>query len=296
MTASPHADAIEVDEAVRAVTTRPAPYPAPALSMPRRGSVAPRLRLRYLLPPAVFVLVLLGAWELYVDLGGADPLILPPPHAIARSLYVDRALLWSNLLATAEEVLLGFMLALVVAFTLAVMIHFSPTLRRALYPLLIASQTVPIPIVAPVLVLWLGFGLLPKLLIVALVVFFPVVVNLLAGLEGADPGLLKLMRTFDASPLRTFREVELPGALPDLFTGAKLAAVFAPIAAVFAEGAGASKGLGFLFTVSLPQLLMARAYACVVVLSVFAIALFGLLTAAERIALPWAHPKIGERG
>jgi putative hydroxymethylpyrimidine transport system permease protein len=240
------------------------------------------------------VIALLGIWELYVDLGGADPLILPAPHAVAQSLYDDRSLLWSNFLVTAQEVVLGIVLAAVAGLALAVVIHLSPTLRRALYPLLVASQTLPIPIVAPVLVLWLGFGILPKLVVIALVSFFSIVVTASAGFAAVDPDLLKLMRTFDSPRLQTFRRVELPAALPSVFTGAKIAVAVAVIGAVFAEQAGANSGLGYLFEQSIPQLLTARAYAAVVILSAFAIALFGLLTVAERVALPWAHQPIGE--
>jgi len=240
------------------------------------------------------LLVLLGVWELYVDTGGADPLILPAPHAIAQSLYDDRALLWSNFLVTAEEVLLGILVAAVAALVIASAMHFFITLRRASYPLLIASQTVPIPMLAPVLVLWLGFGLLPKLVVVALVSFFSIVVTTMAGFAAVDPELLKLMRTFDASRLRTFWSVELPSALPSVFTGAKIAVIVAVIGAVFAEWSGANAGLGYLFEQSIPQLLTARAYASVVVLSVFAMALFALLTLAERLSLPWAYQPTGD--
>ena len=243
----------------------------------------------------LLLLVLLGAWELYVDLGGADPLILPAPHAIAQSLYTDRSLLWSNFLVTAEEVLLGIAVAAVAGLAFAIAIHLSQTLRRAVYPLLVASQTLPVPIIAPVLVLWLGFGILPKLLVIALVSFFSIVVTTSAGFAAVDPDLIKLMRTFDASRLRTFRHVELPSALPGLFTGAKIAVTVAVIGAVLAEQAGANSGLGYLFEQSIPQLLTARAYAAVVILSVFAIALFALLTLAERLALPWAYEPTGER-
>jgi ABC-type nitrate/sulfonate/bicarbonate transport system permease component len=251
-------------------------------------------RARTIILPVLVVAALIGVWELYVDLGGANPLILPAPHAIASSLYDDRALLWSNFLVTAEEVVLGIGAAVAAGFALSVAVHFSRTLRRALYPLAVASQTIPIPIIAPVLVLWLGFGLAPKLVVIAIVSFFPVLVTTLAALDAVDPELRKLMRTFDASRGRVFREIELPAALPGLFTGARIAAVVAMIAAVFAEWSGASSGLGYLFDVSLPQLLMARAYACVVVLSAFAIAVFALLTAAERVVLPWAHQPNGE--
>jgi putative hydroxymethylpyrimidine transport system permease protein len=243
----------------------------------------------------LLLLVLLGAWELYVDLGGADPLILPAPHAIGQSLYTDRSLLWSNFLVTAEEVLLGIVVAAVAGLGFAIAIHLSQTLRRAVYPLLVASQTLPVPIIAPVLVLWLGFGILPKLLVIALVSFFSIVVTTSAGFAAVDPDLIKLMRTFDASRLTTFRHVELPAALPALFTGAKIAVTVAVIGAVLAEQAGANSGLGYLFEQSIPQLLTARAYAAVVILSVFAIALFALLTLAERLTLPWAYEPTGER-
>ena len=233
---------------------------------------------------------LLGAWEVYVDLGGADPLILPAPHQVASALYTDRSLLWSNFLVTAQEVLLGIVVAAVAGFAFSVALHFSKRmLRPAVYPLLVASQTIPIPMVAPLLVLWLGFGILPKLVVIALVSFFSIVVTTLAGLAAVDPDLIKLMRTFDASRARIFRHVELPAALPGLFTGAKIAVAVAVIGAVFAEQAGSNSGLGYLFQESLPQLLTARAFAAVVILSVFAITLFALLTLAERIALPWAY-------
>lgn len=248
---------------------------------------------RRYLPPILLLAALIGLWELYVDLGGADPLILPAPHAVAKALYVDRGLLWSNFLVTAQEVLLGILVAAIAGFVLAIAIHFSATARRALYPLLIGSQAVPIPMIAPLLVLWLGFGIAPKLVVIGLVAFFPIVVTTFAGLAAVDPDLLKLMQTFDAPRGRTFTHVELPSALPGVLTGAKIAVVVAVIGAVFAEWAGASSGLGYLFLQAEPQLLIPRAYAAVVILCAFAIALFGVLTLAERLALPWAYQPRG---
>jgi putative hydroxymethylpyrimidine transport system permease protein len=242
----------------------------------------------------VLVLVFLGIWELYVDLGGASPLILPAPHAIAQSLFDDRGLLWSNFLVTAQEVVLGIAVAAVAALLLASVMHFFLTLRRALYPLLIASQTVPIPMLAPVFILWLGFGILPKLVVIALVSFFSIVVTTLAAFATVDPDLIKLMRTLDMPRRRVFFSVELPSALPGVFTGTKIAVIVAVIGAVFAEEAGSNSGLGYLFEQSIPQLLTARAYASVVVLSLFAIALFAILTVAERLTVPWAYQPIGD--
>jgi putative hydroxymethylpyrimidine transport system permease protein len=244
--------------------------------------------------PAVLLLALFGVWEVYVDLGGVDPDILPPPHAVASALYTDRGLLWSNFLVTAREVLLGLLVTAVLGLALSVALHFSPTLRRAFYPLLVASQAIPFPVLAPILLVWLGFGILPKIIVVALVSFFSIVVATLAGFAAVDPQLLKLMRTFDASRMRIFRHVELPAALPGLFTGAKIAVAVSVIGAVFAEYNGSNSGLGYLILISIPQLLSARAVAATVVLALFAIALFGLLSVAERRALPWAYEPRGD--
>jgi putative hydroxymethylpyrimidine transport system permease protein len=252
-----------------------------------------RLVRRYL-PPALLLAALIGVWELYVDLGGVDPLVLPPPHDVASALYNQWSLLWSSFLVTAREVILGILVAAAAGLVLAIAIHFSQAFRRAAYPLVIASQAVPVVIIAPILTFWLGYGIVPKLVVVALVSFFSVVVTTLAGLESVDPDLLKLMRTFDASRLRTFRHVELPAALPGVFTGAKIAVAVSVIGAVFAEWTGSNSGLGYLILVSLPQLEPALAGAAVVIMSLFAIALFGLLAVAERRVLPWAYEPRGE--
>jgi NitT/TauT family transport system permease protein/putative hydroxymethylpyrimidine transport system permease protein len=177
---------------------------------------------------------------------------------------------------------------------LAVAIHLSRTLRRATYPLLVASQTIPIVIVAPLLVAWLGYDLGPKLAIVGLICFFPVVVTTLDGLAGVDPDLRKLMRTLDASRLQTLRHVEAPAALPALLSGAKIAVTVAVIGAVLAEQAGSSDGLGHLILQSIPQFETARSWAAVVVLAAFAIVLFGALALAERRLVPWAHRSEGD--
>ena len=243
---------------------------------------------------ALLVLALLGGWELYADLGGIDQFLLPAPSDVAASLWTDRGLLWDNFTVTAGEVLLGIAVSLVAGVLLAVAIHLSRTLRRATYPLLVASQTIPIVIVAPLLVAWLGYDLAPKLAIVGLICFFPVVVTTLDGLAGVDPDLRKLMRTLDASRLQTLRHVEAPAALPALLSGAKIAVTVAVIGAVLAEQAGSSDGLGHLILQSIPQFETARSWAAVVVLAAFAIVLFGALALAERRLVPWAHRSEGD--
>jgi NitT/TauT family transport system permease protein/putative hydroxymethylpyrimidine transport system permease protein len=243
---------------------------------------------------AVLILAaLVGAWELYANVGGVDEFLLPAPSAVAEALVEDRGLLWDNFAVTAVEIGLGIGVAVVLGLACAVAIHFSPALRRALYPLLVGSQTIPIPIVAPLLVAWFGFDLAPKLAIVALVCFFPIVVPTLDALGRVDADLRKLMRSFGASRWQTFRLVEAPAALPGLFTGAKLSVAIATIAAILAEQAGSEEGLGHLVLQAIPQFETARAYAAVLILSAFAVALFGLLALAERRLLPWHHRERG---
>jgi NitT/TauT family transport system permease protein/putative hydroxymethylpyrimidine transport system permease protein len=238
--------------------------------------------------------VLIGAWEIYVDAGSVDPLLLPSPHAIASSLWNDRGLLFTNFLVSAEEIVLGVVVAAVVGVALSILLHTRVTVRAAVYPLLVASQTIPIVMIAPLLVLWLGFGMGPKLFIIALVSFFPVVVATLDALSAVDSEVIKMMLTLDASRWAIFRFVELPAALPGVFTGARIAMPIAVIGDVFAELSGSTSGLGYIFTQSVPQLLTPRAYAAVVILSAFAIALFALISVAERFLLPWTHQPVGE--
>jgi len=241
----------------------------------------------------LLLLALLGVWEAYAQFGAVAPILLPAPSAILTALYDDRALLWSNFTVTATEIGVGMLIALVLGPACAVAIHLSRALRRALYPLLVGSQTIPIVLIAPLLVAWWGFGVGPKVAIVALVCFFPIVVPTLDALHRVDPDLRKLMRTFGASRWQTFRMVEAPAALPGLLTGAKLSVAVAAIGAVLAELAASDAGLGNLMIKAIPSFETARAFAAVLILSVFSVALFGLLALAERRLLPWAHQPRG---
>jgi putative hydroxymethylpyrimidine transport system permease protein len=243
----------------------------------------------------LLAVALLGLWQLYAGLGGIDPLILPAPSEIAEALWRDRALLGDNLLVTAGEVVLGLLAALVVGLAFATGIHLSRTLRGAVYPLLVASQTIPIVIIAPLLIAWFGFDVTPKVAIVALLCFFPITVTTLDALAGVDPEARKLLRTLDASRAQVFRFLEAPAALPGAISGAKVAVAVALIAAVLAEQAGSSEGLGHLLLQAVPQLETARAYAAVVLLSVMALALFGGLTLLERRWVPWSNRVRGGR-
>lgn len=237
---------------------------------------------------ALIVVALLGVWQLYTIVSDLDEFVLPPPTAVAESLVQDRGLLAENFVVTATEMLAGLACALVLGIALTALLHLSPRARSGLYPLLIGTQVIPIVLIAPLLVAWFGFGVAPKLFIVALVCFFPIVVPTLDALGRIPADRLKLMRSLGASRWQILRFAEAPSALPALFTGTRLAVAIAAIAAVLAEYSGSEKGLGRLTLQSIPQLETARAYAAIVVLMAFTLALYAGLAALERGLLPWA--------
>ena len=245
--------------------------------------------------PGLLVLLALGVWEVWVRLADTPRWLLPPPSAIARTLLDDRALLLRHARVTLGEVLLGFGLALAAGMLLAVLIDASTVLARAVYPLVIASQTVPVVALAPLLLIWLGYGLLPKVLVTALIGFFPIVVNTVDGLRATDRDVLDLLRALGAGRWTRFRLARLPAALPFVFSGARVAVAVCVIGAVFGELVGSSAGLGYLMTRAAAQFLTARVFACIVLLSLIGIALFALVALVERVVLPWRRYAAGDR-
>jgi putative hydroxymethylpyrimidine transport system permease protein len=242
---------------------------------------------------ALLTALLLGlfvlAWHGVASLESVDDLLVASPVETAEALYDDFGLLSDNALVTLVEVLLGLAVAVPLGVLLAVAMHLVRPLRDAAYPLLVASQAIPIVVLAPIFVLAFDYGMGPKVAIVALICFLPVTVNLLDGLRSVPPELLKLMRSLGASRLRSLRSVELPAALPYLFSGLKIAATVSVIGAVFGEWAGADEGLGRLVLLANNQLETPRVYAGTVLLTLMAVGLFLAVVAAERIACPWTR-------
>ncbi len=236
---------------------------------------------------ALLLATVVGAWQWFASLGSVDDLTLASPTEVWRAFREDGDLLIDNAWVTLTEVLLGLGISLLAGAGFALAMHLSRTLREAAYPLLIASQAIPIVVLAPIFVLAFDYGIGPKLAIVALICFFPITVNVLDGLRSVEPEQLKLMRSFGASRLRTLRSVELPAALPSFFSGLRIAASVSVIGAVFGEWAGADEGLGRLVLLGNNQLQTPRVYAGVVILTLMAVALFALATLAERLLCPW---------
>jgi ABC-type nitrate/sulfonate/bicarbonate transport system permease component len=243
--------------------------------------------------PTLVLAGLIGAWQIAASSGALadalnlEPFLVPSPAEIATSLWESRSLLAENAWVTLQEMLLGILCALAAGLGFAVALHLSETLRRAFYPLIVATQAIPIVVVAPILVVWFGYGIGPKLAVVALICFFPIAVTTLDGLRSVDPEATKMMRTLDASRRQILWRVEAPSALPYIFSGIRIAIAVAAIAAVFGEWTGADSGLGHQILQDNAQLQTARLFAAAVLLASITIALYGLLALAERRVVRW---------
>lgn len=273
--------------------------PAPEQPGTRPRASADAGRLRQLpgswFPAAGIMLALLGIWEGYVRLFAVPKWLLPAPSVIAVTLVASWDLLWAHTLVTLLEVVVGFGLSLLCGVILACGIAFSRTLERALYPFVIASQTVPIIVIAPLLLIWVGYGLTPKVIVVALIAFFPIVVNTVDGLKSVDLDAVNLLRTMGASRWQIFVKVQVPSALPLLFSGTRVAMAVSVIGAVIGEWVGSSQGLGYLMIRSKPQFLTERIFAAIVILSAMGVALFVLVGVVEKLAIPWWHNEQRQR-
>jgi putative hydroxymethylpyrimidine transport system permease protein len=249
--------------------------------------------LRRVLLPAALLAALIGLWQIAASTGAIaellslEPYLVPSPAEITRSLWENRDLLAENAWVTLREMVLGMLAAIVVGICFAVAMHRWRIVRDASYPLIVVSQTIPILVIAPILTVWFDYGIAPKVVIIALVCFFPLTINALDGLRAVEPEAVKMMRSLDASRWQLFRRVEAPIALPHVFTGTKIAVVIAPIGAVFAEWAGSSAGLGHLIQSDSANFEVARQFATVAVLSAMALVLMGLTVLVERRVVRW---------
>lgn len=243
--------------------------------------------------PVLLVVALLGAWQLAASSGfmadvlGVEEFLVPSPGEIAEALRDNRSVLLDNAWVTLQEIGLGLACAIAIGLLFAVAMNLSEAVRLATYPLVIASQAIPIIVIAPILIIWFGFGLAPKVVVITLICFFPITVATLDGLRSVDPAAIKLMRTLYASRRQIFWRVEAPTALPSFFSGAKIAAAVAPIGAVFAEWVASSEGLGHLIVAYNANYQVASMFAATLVLAAIAIGFFALLALAEHRVVTW---------
>jgi putative hydroxymethylpyrimidine transport system permease protein len=273
-------------------TTKPMAVPPPPKAREGRESAgllaSVGRRLRSWIGPTIVFIALLVIWQLVVRGLDVKSYLAPAPTDVFDAFKEDGTELRENAWVTLKEMVFGFGIALVAGVAIALLLHLSRTIRQAVFPLLVGSQAVPVVVIAPILVVIFGFGLMPKLVIIALICFFPIVVTTIDGLESADSEAKNLMMTLNGSRWDTLRRVDIPGALPMFFSGTRIAATYAGIGAVFGEWAGASAGLGFMIQQQTATLNTAAMFAAVVVLCVMSLALIGLVSLVERLAAPWA--------
>lgn len=247
------------------------------------------------LSPLVAVLLLIVLWDLAVRFSGLSELVVAGPIDVARTLTDETSLLLSATWVTAQEAVLGLIIACAAGILLGVLLHLSPFLRDATLPVVIASQAVPSVVLAPLLVIAFGFGAGTKVLIVAIACFFPVVIGSFDGLRSSDPQLTELLRSLGAPRRRILWLAELPSALPRTLGGVRISATWAFIAAVFAEYAGATQGLGYLIARGTPTFATARVYAAILILTLGSLALYGLVVLLERRLVPWERHAANQR-
>jgi NitT/TauT family transport system permease protein len=237
--------------------------------------------------PAAFLVVVALLWWLVTALGWVKPYLIPAPGAVLNEFRVDAGLLAKHSAITLLETVIGFVVAAAVGLACAVAIVYSRGVERTLYPLLLAAQVVPKIAVAPLFVVWLGFGIAPKILVAVLIAFFPVVISGVAGLRSVDPELLDLAATMGAKPWDSFAKIRFPSAMPHIFAGLKVAVTLAVVGAVVGEFVGANSGLGYIVMSSNGNLNTPQLFAALIAMSLIGIVLFALLELAERFAVPW---------
>lgn len=273
--------------ATRVPRSRPAGKDARPVAAPgsRTGRVVRRASV--VLPPVLVVAALLAVWQACTSLARIDPTVLPGPWRVVVQGWGNREELWNATVPTLQETAAGFGMSFVAAWLVASLLDFSAWARRGLYPLLVASQTIPIVAVAPLLVIWFGFGLFPKMLVVTLATFFPLTANLAAGFASADPEAMRLLRSLGAGRLRAFLMVRVPSAMPYFFAGLRVSITYAVVGAVFAEYAGAENGLGIYMQAQKSAFRTDLVFAAVSVTAALSVALFTATYLLQRLVLPW---------
>ncbi len=241
------------------------------------------------IPATAFLTGVIVVWEMLVRVTHTPNWLLPGPFRIFSALWETRHQLASHAVPTIIESVVGFAIAVVAGVVVGGVVTRFALFRRAVYPLLIALQTVPPMALAPLLVVWFGYGLLPKVLLVILVVFYPVAVSTVGGLEAVDRKMVNLLRTMGATDLQVYAKVRIPAALPSVFSGMKVGATYTVIAAIVGEWMGASKGLGIYLLRSSNSFLTDRVFAGIVTVAALSIAMFGLVDLGQRFVMPWYY-------
>lgn len=242
-------------------------------------------------PPLVAVLLFLTVWQIATSFFDIKTWILPAPTDIAKEVTARSAALWEHTWATTKLTLAGFSIGTAVGLLLAMCLHTVPLLKSALYPLLILSQNIPTIALAPLLMIWFGFGLLPKLIVITLVCFFPVIVAALGGFTQTDRNMLRYMEMAGASKRQIFTKLELPHALPSIFSGVRIGATYSVMGAVIAEWIGSDKGIGYYMMLQKSAYRTDRVFVAIIIIVILSLLLVSLVALLEKWMIRWQQHK-----
>jgi NitT/TauT family transport system permease protein len=271
---------------------------APLAGVAERDRPGPRERVFDALErswrPVALLILCVAAWWLITLTKLVQPYLVPSPGTTLRVMADKWGYIWHNGWVTTYETLLGFLIAVAVGVLAAVVMVYSRSVERTLYPLLLFAQVIPKIAIAPLFIVWLGFGIAPKIVIAVLIAFFPVVISMVAGLKAVDPEMIELSATMGAGPLQTFAKIRLPASLPHLFSGLKVAVTLAVTGAVVGEFVGANEGLGYVILQANGNLDTPMLFAGLLVMSLIGVVLFVLVEILERLLLPWHASRRGD--
>jgi len=238
-------------------------------------------------PAIAFFIFLIIFWEALVGFFGISSQILPAPSAIFASYLNYADSLWVHIGQTLLETIIGLILAVILGVFTAIILHVFSTARKTIYPMLIVSQTIPIIAIAPLLLIWFGFTLLPKIVVVTLFCFFPIAVAFFDGIQKINPQIIRLLQSMGASKWQILYLAELPGALPSFFSGLRIAATYSVTAAIVGEYVGGYQGLGIYMQTAAHSYAVTLVFVTIVITSILSIILFSVVSVLEKICLPW---------
>lgn len=247
------------------------------------------------LAPIVFILILLGLWEIVVGVGGIEKYIMPAPSDVIKVLFSDFKVMIPHILATLYEGLVGFIIAIGLSIILAVIMDMVPLIKKSLYPVLVISQTIPTIALAPLFIIWFGFGALPKIIVVVIVCFFPIVISIVDGLEGVDGDLINHFKLMGASKLNVFMHLKLPYGMINFFSGMRIAATYSIMGAIIGEWLGGDKGLGVYMTRARSAYALDKMFAAIVIIVIISMAIFILVSVMEKVFTPWNNKKLNNK-
>lgn len=242
--------------------------------------------------PIIFILILIMSWEIIVNIKGIEKYIMPSPTDIFQMLVKDFHIMVPHILVTLYESFIGMVVAIILALVLAIVMDLVPLIKRAIYPILIISQTVPVVAIAPLLIIWFGFGVVPKIIVVVLVCFFPIVISISDGLSSVDKDLINHFKLMGGSKIKTFIHLKLPYGIINFFSGLKIAATYSVMGAVIGEWLGGDKGLGVYMTRARNTYALDKMFAAIIIIVVMSIAMFYIIQLIEKLSTPWNKGKL----